>query len=58
MDLTNLQDETARKNTLSSDNPNCSQQLDSGNLNMQSNFCNANNFEKDMLKKNNDMFAL
>ena len=56
VDLTNLQDEAAQNNTISSDKPNCSQQLDSGNLNMQTSLCDANNFEKDVLDKNNDIF--
>ena len=57
VDLTHLQDEAARNNTISSDKPDCSQLLDSGNLNTQSSFCDPNNFEKDVLEKNNDMFV-
>ena len=54
VDFTNLQDEAARNHTISSDKPDCSQQFNSGNLNMQS---DLNNFEKDVLKKNNDIFV-
>ena len=56
VDLTNLQDEVARNYTISSDKPDCSQQLDSSNLKMQTRLCDSNNFEKDVLKKNNDIF--
>ena len=57
MDLTNLQDEAARNYTISSDKPDCSQQIDSSNLNMQTSICDPNNFEKDVLEKNNDIFV-
>ena len=57
MDSTNLQDEAAYNNTLSSDYRNCLQQLDSGNLDMQTRLCDANNFEKDVPEKNNDMLV-
>ena len=56
MDLTNLQDEVERNNTLSSHNPNCLQQLDLIILVCHC-VCDANNFEKDGLERNNDTFV-
>ena len=57
VDLTNLQDEVARNYTISSDKPDCSQQFNSGNRNMQSRHGDSNNLEKDVLEKNNDIFV-
>ena len=57
VDFINLQDEAVRNITISFDNSNCSQQFDSGNLNIPTRLCCANNFEKDMLEKNNDIFV-
>ena len=57
VNLTNLLDEATRNNTFSFDNPNCSQLLDFGNLNMQTSLCDANNFKKDMLEKRSNMFV-
>ena len=57
VDLTTLQDEVARNYTISSDKPDCSQQFNSGNLNMQTRHGDSNNFEQDVLKKNNDKFV-
>ena len=54
VNLINLQDEAARDNTRLSENPNCSQQLDLGNLNMQTSLCYANSLKKNVLE-NNDM---
>ena len=57
VDLKNLEDEAVRNNTISSDNPDCSQPLDCGNRNMQTRLRDPNNFEKDVLEKNNDIFV-
>ena len=57
VDLTNLQDEAARNYTISSDKPDCSQQFNFGNLNMQTRHGDSKNFEKNVLEKNNDIFV-
>ena len=56
VDLNNLQDEASLNHTISSDKPACLEQLDSGNLNVQTSLCDANHFEKNVLEKNNDIF--
>ena len=55
--LTNLQEEAARNNKISSDHPDYSQKLDSGNFNMQTRHCDTNNFENNEPGKNNDIFV-
>ena len=57
VDLTNLRDKAERNSTFLSDNPNCSQQLDSGNLDIHTSLCDGNKFKKEMLESNNDMFV-
>ena len=57
VDLTNLKDEAAQNYTISSDKSDCSQQFNSGNFNMKTRHDDLNNFEKDVLEKNNDIFV-